>query len=94
MTTIMGKYTPPAPEEVGAGTDWSRRDDATSLPGDAFAVFDALDADNQALVRADFIEHFGRYRIEDGTVVLPREYLIIPGQRKTHGRWPRIGGAH
>jgi hypothetical protein len=115
----MGKYTPPAPEGVGVGTDWSRGGYATSLLGDAVdltfsdgvapergetpeslwdelcasagpvkAVFDALDAAKQALVRADFIEHFGRYRIEDGTVVLPREYMIILGQRKTHRRWP------
>jgi SAM-dependent methyltransferase len=115
VTTIMAKYTPPAPEGVGIGTDWGRRDYATSLLGDAFdltffdgtapergespeslweqlyasvgpvkAVFDALDADKQALVQADFIEHFGLYRIADGTVVLPREYLIILGHRKTH----------
>ena len=102
MTTIMGKYTPPAPEGVGIGTDWGRRDYATGLLGDAFdleffdgvapqrgespeslwelayasvgpvkAVFDALDADKQALVRADFLEHFGLYRLADGTVVLP-----------------------
>jgi len=34
-------------------------------------------------VRADFIEHFGQYRIADGTVAIPREYLIILGHRKT-----------
>lgn len=52
--------------------------------GPVKAVFDALDADKQALVQADFIEHFGLYRIADGIVVLPREHLIIPGHRKTH----------
>ena len=31
VTTIMAKYTPPAPEGVGIGTDWGRRDYATSL---------------------------------------------------------------
>ena len=47
------------------------------------ATVDSLDADKQALVRADFIEHFGQYRIADGTVAIPREYLIILGHRKT-----------
>ncbi len=51
--------------------------------GPVKATVDSLDADKQALVRADFIEHFGQYRIADGTVAIPREYLIILGHRKT-----------
>ena len=114
MTTLLGKYAPPAPEGVGVLLDWGRREYATSLLGDVFdleffdgvapqrgespewlwemayasvgpvkVTVDSLDADKQALVRADFIEHFSQYRIADGTVAIPREYLIILGHRKT-----------
>jgi SAM-dependent methyltransferase len=44
---------------------------------------DSLDADRRAQLRADFIEYYGRYQNADGTVALPREYVIILGHRKT-----------
>jgi SAM-dependent methyltransferase len=51
--------------------------------GPVKVLADSLDVDRRDQLRADFIEYFGRYQIADGTVALPREYLIILGHRKT-----------
>jgi SAM-dependent methyltransferase len=55
---------------------------STSI-GPVKAMLASLDAGQQAQLRADFIEDWGRYRTADGTVAMPREYLIILGHRKT-----------
>ena len=56
---------------------------SSSSIGPVKAMLAVLDADQQAQLRADFIEDWGRYRTADGTMAMPREYLIILGHRKT-----------
>ena len=68
--------------ERGESPEWLWEMLSSSV-GPAKAMLDVLDADGQAQLRADFIEDWGRYRTADGTVAMPREYLIILGHRKT-----------
>ena len=66
----------------GESPEWLWEMSYTSV-GPVKAAVDSLDADQRAQVRADGIEYFGRYRAADGTVAVPREYLVILGRRKT-----------
>jgi len=67
--------------ERGESPEWLWEMSSTSI-GPIKATLASLDAD-QAQLRADFIEDRGRYRTADGTMAMPREYLIILGHRKT-----------
>jgi hypothetical protein len=66
----------------GGSPEWLWEMSYTSV-GPVKAATDRLDADQRAQARADSIEYFGRYRAADGTVAVPREYLVILGHRKT-----------
>ena len=65
----------------GESPEWLWEMSFTSV-GPFKAALAALDAEQQAQLRADFIEDFGRYRNADGTVSMPREYLVVLGRRK------------
>jgi SAM-dependent methyltransferase len=68
--------------ERGESPEWLWEMFSTSV-GPIKAMLAVLDADGQAQMRADFIEDWGRSRTADGTVAMPREYLVILGHRKT-----------
>jgi SAM-dependent methyltransferase len=68
--------------ERGESPEWLWEMSSASV-GPLKAALASLDADQQAQLCADYIEYLSRYRIADGTVAMPREYLIILGRRKT-----------
>jgi SAM-dependent methyltransferase len=68
--------------ERGESPEWLWEMSSTSV-GPIKAMLAWLDADQRAQLRADYIEDWGRFRTPDGTVAMPREYLIILGHRKT-----------